>query len=151
MNETPDDSHQSRNESGPVYRLKQWRNGLEDRPRAKFVYRIVVGVVGAAVLAAGIIAIPYPGPGWAIVFLGLAILASEFEWAKRALHYTRERYDQVMDWFKRQGLWVQILGFVLTAAIVVATLWLFGALGWAAGLVGLDQPWLKSPIGLGSG
>jgi hypothetical protein len=39
---------------------------------------------------------------------------------------------------------------VFTAAVVLATLWLFGALAWAAGLVGLEQSWLKSPIGLGA-
>lgn len=131
-------------------RWARWRDRLRERPAYDFTYRAVVGVVGLAVLAAGIVAIPYPGPGWAIVFLGLAILATEFEWAHRALKYTRERYDRVMDWFKRQGLWVQVLGFALTAAVVVGTLWLFGAIGWAARLLGLDEPWLDSPIGLGS-
>jgi hypothetical protein len=55
-----------------------------------------------------------------------------------------------MDWFKAQGLWVQALGFVLTAAVVVGTLWLLGALSWTAALFGIEWPWLKSPIGLGS-
>ena len=131
-------------------RWARWRDKLRDRPTADLTYRIVVGIVGLAVLGLGILAIPYPGPGWAIVFVGLAILATEFEWAHRALKYTRARYDRFMDWFKRQGLWVQVLGFLLTAAVVVGTLWLFGALSFAAGLVGLEQPWLKSPIGLGS-
>lgn len=128
----------------------RWRDRLRDRPAADFTYRIVVGVVGLAVLVVGVLAIPYPGPGWAIVFVGLAILATEFEWARRALAWTRRRYDRVMDWFKAQGLWVQALGFVLTAAVVVATLWLLGALSWTAGLFGIEWPWLKSPIGLGS-
>lgn len=128
----------------------RWRDKVRDRPAADFTYRIVVGVVGLAVLVVGILAIPYPGPGWAIVFVGLAILATEFEWARRALAWTRRRYDRVMDWFKAQGLWVQALGFVLTAAVVVGTLWLLGALSWTAGLFGIEWPWLKSPIGLGS-
>jgi uncharacterized protein (TIGR02611 family) len=102
------------------------------------------------VLGVGILAIPYPGPGWAIVFIGLAILATEFTWARLALKFTRERYDQVMAWFKRQGPWVQALGVAFTAAVVLGTLWLLGALAWAAGLVGLEQSWLKSPVGLGS-
>ena len=131
-------------------RWARWRDGLRERRAYDLTYRIVVGVVGLAVLGLGILAIPYPGPGWAIVFLGLGILATEFEWAHRLLHYTKERYDRVMDWFKAQGLWVQVLGFVLTAAIVIATLWLFGALSFAAGLFGFEQPWLKSPVGLGS-
>ena len=128
----------------------RWRDKLRDRPTADFTYRIVVGIVGLAVLCVGILAIPYPGPGWAIVFVGLAILATEFDWARRALAWTRRRYDAVMDWFKAQGLWVQALGFLLTAAVVVGTLWLLGALSWSANLVGIEWPWLKSPIGLGS-
>ena len=131
-------------------RWARWRDRLRERPTYDLAYRLVVGVVGLVVLGLGILAIPYPGPGWAIVFVGLAILATEFEWAHRLLKYTRERYDQVMDWFKHQGLWVKILGFALTAAVVAGTLWLFGALSFAAGLVGVEEPWLKSPIGLGS-
>lgn len=128
----------------------RWRDGLRGRPGLEFGYRIVVGVVGLVVLAAGIIAIPYPGPGWAIVFVGLAILSTEFNWARKLLVFTRGRYDQFMAWFKRQGRWVQALGAVLTAVVVVATLWLLGAVGWSAQLVGIEHEWLKSPIGVGA-
>ncbi|HEY6646031.1 MAG TPA: TIGR02611 family protein [Mycobacterium sp.] len=130
-------------------RWARWRDRLRDRPKAEFSYRIAVAVIGLAILGVGILAIPYPGPGWAIVFVGLAILATEFDWARRLLAYTRERYDKVMAWFKKQGLWVQILGAALTAAVVLGTLWLLGALGWAAELVGIEHRWLKSPIGVG--
>jgi uncharacterized protein (TIGR02611 family) len=131
-------------------RWARWRDRLRDRPKADFGYRIVVAVIGLAVLGLGILAIPYPGPGWAIVFVGLAILATEFDWARRLLAYTRERYDKVMAWFKAQGLWVQVLGAAFTAAVVLGSLWLLGALGWAAGLAGIEARWLKSPIGLGA-
>jgi uncharacterized protein (TIGR02611 family) len=131
-------------------RWARWRDRLRERPKAEFGYRIVVALVGLAVLAIGIIAIPYPGPGWALVFLGLGILATEFRWAQLALHWVKVRYHKVMDWFKRQGPWVKALGAALTGAIVVATLWLLGAVGWSAGLVGVEQEWLKSPIGLGA-
>jgi uncharacterized protein (TIGR02611 family) len=131
-------------------RWRRWRDRLRERRRAEFVYRIVVGVIGLFVLGLGILAIPYPGPGWAIVFVGLGILATEFDWARRLLAYVRVRYDKVMDWFKRQGLWVQALGVLFTAAVVVGTLWLLGAVHWSARLAGLEHEWLKSPIGLGS-
>ncbi len=131
-------------------RWARWRDRLRDRRKADFVYRIVVAVVGLAILGVGILAIPYPGPGWAIVFVGLGILATEFDWARRLLAYAKERYDKVMDWFKRQGLWVQALGVLFTVAVVVSTLWLLGALDWSAELVGIEQEWLNSPIGIGS-
>ena len=85
-------------------RWARWRDRLRERRKAEFVYRIAVGVIGLAILGVGILAIPYPGPGWAIVFVGLGILATEFDWARRLLAYARERYDKVMGWFKRQGL-----------------------------------------------
>jgi uncharacterized protein (TIGR02611 family) len=131
-------------------RWARWRDRLRDRHAAEFGYRIAVAVVGLAVLAVGILAIPYPGPGWAIVFVGLAILATEFDWARRLLAYTRRRYDAAMAWFRRQGRWVQALGAAFTAGVVVVTLWLLGVLGWSADLVGLEREWLKSPIGLGA-
>jgi uncharacterized protein (TIGR02611 family) len=131
-------------------RWARWRDRLRDRPRTEFFYRIVVGIVGLAVFVVGLLAIPYPGPGWAIVFIGLGILATEFDWARRLLAYAKERYDKVMAWFHRQHGGIQILGGVFTALIVAVTLWLLGALDWSAELFGIDYEWLNSPIGLGS-
>jgi uncharacterized protein (TIGR02611 family) len=131
-------------------RWARWRDGLRERRRAEFVYRIVVGAIGLVVLGVGILAIPYPGPGWAIVFVGLGILATEFDWARRLLACAKERYDKVMDWFHRQHAVVQILGGVFTALIVALTLWLLGALDWSAELVGIERDWLNSPVGIGS-
>ena len=134
---------------GRARRWARWRDRLRERRKADFVYRIVVGVVGLVVFAVGILAIPYPGPGWAIVFIGLGILATEFDWARRLLAYAKERYDKAMDWFHRQHIAVQAIGGILTALIVAGTLWLLGAVDWTAELFDIDWPWLNSPIGLG--
>jgi uncharacterized protein (TIGR02611 family) len=124
-----------------------FRARLEQRPALRMAWRIAVGVVGLAVLVLGIIAIPYPGPGWLIVFAGLAILASEFEWAKRVLQYARGKYDAWTDWLGRQSLLVRVLVLTATALIVLATLWLLNALWLVAGWVGLtDWTWLRSPL-----
>ncbi len=128
----------------------RWRDRLRERPVADLAYRITVGVVGMLVLAVGVITIPYPGPGWAVVFLGLGILATEFRAAQVVLHHARVRYDAVMAWLSRQHIAVKALSALFTAAVVVVTLWLFGAVGLVAGWVGIDWPWLKSPIGIGS-
>ena len=128
----------------------RWRDRLRERPAIDLAYRTGVGVVGLAVLGVGILAIPYPGPGWAIVFVGLAILATEFEWAQRLLKYARKRYDAAMEWFKQQGLWVQILGAAFTAAIVIGTLWLFGVVDFAGEVLGIEHKGMDSPIGIGA-
>ena len=41
-------------------------------------------------------------------------------------------------------------GASFTAAVVVSTLWLLGAVGWSAELIGIEHEWLNSPIGLGA-
>ena len=53
-------------------------------------------------------------------------------------------------WFARQHIAVKALSALFTAAFVVITLWLFGAVGLVAGWAGIDWAWLKSPIGIGS-
>ena len=88
----------------------RWRDRVRQRPAANVAYRMTVGIVGFTVLLVGIVAIPYPGPGWAIVFIGLGILATEFLWAQRLLRWVKARYDRVMAWFGRQGWWVKAAG-----------------------------------------
>lgn len=127
-------------------RWAQQRAKIAERPTLNLVYRIFIGVVGAIVLAAGIVAIPYPGPGWLIVFAGLGILASEFEWAHRALHWVKARYNRFMDWFAAQSLFVKGIGLVFTVAVVLATLWVLGTFSLVGSWFGIDQPWLSSPI-----
>lgn len=98
-------------------------------------------------LTIGVIAIPYPGPGWLIVFAGLAILATEFAWARRLLHYLRGRYDAWTGWLGRQRLPVRIAVLALTGLVVLNTLWLLNAFYLVAGWVGLsDWTWLHSPL-----
>jgi len=48
----------------------------------KLARRIVVAVIGGTLLLGGVIMLVTPGPGIAIILLGLAILAIEFAWAK---------------------------------------------------------------------
>jgi uncharacterized protein (TIGR02611 family) len=50
--------------------------------------RLAVLVLGFVVLGAGIAMLALPGPGLLVIILGLAILATEFAWAERALDTT---------------------------------------------------------------
>lgn len=127
-------------------RARQLRYVVRARPELNLAYRISVGVIGTLVLAGGIVAIPYPGPGWVIVFLGLGILASEFEWARRLLHFARGKYNAWLEWFKQQNWAVQGVFGLGTCAIVLGSLWLLGVFGTVAGWFGVDAQWAQSPI-----
>ena len=136
--------------SGPAEQLakkhRRFRSRIAENKSLDLAYRITVGIVGALVLALGVLAIPYPGPGWLIVFAGLGILASEFEWAKGALRFVRKRYDAFMAWFSKQSIVVKGLGVLFTTVVVLATLWLLGTFALVGGWFGLDWTWLESPL-----
>ena len=54
-------------------------------PNIKWLRRLIVGVMGFTVLLAGVAMIVLPGPAFIVIPLGLAILATEFLWAKALL------------------------------------------------------------------
>lgn len=56
--------------------------------------RIAVFVVGSVVCLAGVAMLVLPGPGIVVILAGLAILATEFVWAERALDAAKEKAGQ---------------------------------------------------------
>ena len=78
--------------------------------------RPVAGLVAPQARPQSRLAIPYPGPGWLILFAGLAILGTEFTWAKRALRWTRARYEAWTGWVRQQPAVVRIGVIALTGA-----------------------------------
>lgn len=47
--------------------------------------RLIKVIAGFGLLLAGVVMLVVPGPGWLTIAAGLAILATEFAWAHRAL------------------------------------------------------------------
>ena len=60
--------------------------------RSGFLRKSGVAIIGVTVILIGIPLIPLFGPGWLIVFTGLAILASEFAWAGRVRDRLRRTF-----------------------------------------------------------
>jgi uncharacterized protein (TIGR02611 family) len=56
----------------------------------KIVRRIIVSVVGATVLLIGIALLVLPGPAFIVIPIGLAILATEYAWARHWLRKVRQ-------------------------------------------------------------
>ena len=102
------------------------RVGVLDRirgnPTGRLSLKIGIGVLGALVVALGIVLIPFPGPGWAIVIVGLAIWAVEFAWARRLLEFTKRHVLNWTHWVGRQSLPVRALigiaGLIFVTAVV---------------------------------
>jgi uncharacterized protein (TIGR02611 family) len=99
------------------------RERIRSRRASRAVYRIVVGLLGVAITVGGLLLVPLPGPGWLIVFAGLALLATEFEPARRVLEFGRRTLQGWTDWVARQGIAVRAGVGLGTAACVALGLW----------------------------
>jgi uncharacterized protein (TIGR02611 family) len=81
----------------------------------------IVLIVGLLIVIASPFTGVLPGPGGIPVFLiGIAILATEFEWAKRLR-------DWVLKWVKMLGAWWRQHKVLGTAVIVVAAVMIAAA------------------------
>ncbi len=63
----------------------------------KIVKRVIVSVVGATVLLIGIALLVLPGPAFIVIPVGLAILATEYAWARRWLKKVRRIASNVVS------------------------------------------------------
>jgi uncharacterized protein (TIGR02611 family) len=70
--------------------------------------RIFIGLIGGTVLLVGLAMLVLPGPGLAIMAAGLAILATEFFWARRVLRNAKgtvakvRRRSGIAAWLRRR-------------------------------------------------
>ncbi|GAA4684263.1 TIGR02611 family protein [Frondihabitans cladoniiphilus] len=81
-------------------RARLFRARLNLYPRLRTAYKVVIGVFGFLVIIVGIIMIPLPGPGWLVVFLGLAILGTEFPAAHRLNMWVQRRLHAIWAWIR---------------------------------------------------
>jgi len=127
----------------------EWRRKIRANPHSHLIYRIIVGVVGAAIFVIGLIMVPFPGPGWLVVLLGLAVLASEFEWAQQLLHTARRSLKSWNEWLKPQPWWVKGLVLLVTIVAVAAIFWLLFLIGGVPPFLpdGVEE-WIKKVPGL---
>ncbi len=68
----------------------------------KNVKRIIIGVIGFTVLLIGLALIVLPGPAFIVIPIGLAILATEFAWARRLLKKVKQQVEQRRNSFNHK-------------------------------------------------
>jgi uncharacterized protein (TIGR02611 family) len=124
---TRQDDHPSAEDSepGPPRWVRPMRDRVRRVPGGATIWTVLVGLVGGAIVILGLLLIPLPGPGWAVVFVGLAVWATEFRWAQRLLGYARGVLRDWADWARRQGLIVRLL-LGLVGLLVLAGFAYFG-------------------------
>ncbi|MFB7656524.1 MULTISPECIES: TIGR02611 family protein [unclassified Streptomyces] len=99
-------------------------------------WQVGVFIVGLAVVVAGIIMLPLPGPGWVVIFGGMAIWATEFVWAQLVLRWTKRKVTEAAQRaldpkVRRRNIILTSIGVVIFAVLAGIYLWKFG----------LEMPW----------
>jgi uncharacterized protein (TIGR02611 family) len=122
-----------------------WRDGVRATRAGRLTLKIVVGTLGALLVVGGLIMVPFPGPGWLVVFAGLAVLATEFHWAHRLLAVGRRSLSVWTDWYKRQGWTVRIIVLAVTFATATAIVWTSVRIGFGIDLFVEGQKLLTRP------
>ncbi|MFD5399041.1 TIGR02611 family protein [Streptomyces sp. NPDC127097] len=99
-------------------------------------WQVGVFVVGLAVVVAGVIMLPLPGPGWLVIFGGMAIWATEFVWAQLVLRWTKRKVTEAAQRaldpkVRRRNIILTTIGVVIIAAALAVYVWKFGlAMPW---------------------
>jgi uncharacterized protein (TIGR02611 family) len=65
--------------------------------------RLIVIIIGFTVLVVGVAMIVLPGPAVVVIPIGLAILATEFIWAKTLLNTVKERILRMKNVNRKSG------------------------------------------------
>jgi uncharacterized protein (TIGR02611 family) len=89
------------------------------RSSGRLIRRVVVTVVGVAVLALGVALLALPGPGVLVIALGFFILSSEYEWARRYFQIARQKASDLADQAVAKP-WSTVLSILGALALVVA-------------------------------
>ncbi|WP_409473199.1 TIGR02611 family protein [Streptomyces sp. HC307] len=99
-------------------------------------WQVCVFLVGLAVVVGGIILLPLPGPGWVIIFGGMAIWATEFVWAQLVLRWTKHKVTEAAQRaldpkVRRRNIILTTIGCVIIGVLAGVYLWKFGlAMPW---------------------
>lgn len=132
MVEGVEPDEEQRQHAAPT-RWQRMHHQLHRNRALRLTTKILVTVVGSVVILAGIVLSGpgIPGPGVVVILAGLAILATEFEWAdrwlktlKRKALAARDRAAQMDPAVRRRRLLITLaVTTVLVAAVVAYLLW----------------------------
>jgi uncharacterized protein (TIGR02611 family) len=117
---------------------------IRANPTGRLALKIGIATLGGLVVAIGIVLIPFPGPGWAIVILGLAIWALEFAWAKNLLEFTKRHVQSWTHWIARQTVPVRLLVGLVGLIFVSAIVWASVRLSFGVDLIAEARDWMAN-------
>lgn len=94
-------------------------------------WQVGVFIVGLAVVGGGVVMLPLPGPGWLVIFGGMAIWATEFVWAQLVLRWTKRKVTEAAQRaldpkVRRRNIILTTIGLVIIGVLLGFYLWKYG-------------------------
>ena len=110
--ESPPEHHRSLSEKLAARRARHIQRSTP--------YRVIFVIVAFLILIGGLALVPLPGPGWAIVFVGLGMLALEFKWAENLMEKILDRFEAAKQSAANASPVQKALGVAATAVGIAA-------------------------------
>lgn len=98
------------------------RNSVRTNRTLDTAWRTVILVVGLTIVGLGTFFLLFPGPGWAVIFVGLIILATEYAWAQRLLNPLKAFTSRLAILFTSREFHEKRMKVILVTTIVIITL-----------------------------
>lgn len=98
------------------------RNAARSNRALDTAWRGIILVVGLTIVGIGIFFLLFPGPGWAVIFFGLIVLATEYAWAQRMLNPLREFSSHLVRLFVSREYRAKRSNVILIVTIVVVVI-----------------------------
>jgi uncharacterized protein (TIGR02611 family) len=78
-----------------------------------------------------VVLLPLPGPGWVVIFAGMAIWATEFVWAQLVLRWTRRKVTEAAQRaldpaVRRRNIILTTVGLVIIGVLAAVYLERYG-------------------------
>ncbi len=126
----PDESTQTGVTHAVRNGFRRTHRRLHRNPITGFVTKVVVTVLGVAVIGAGLVMMVTPGPGIVGILVGLGLLSTEYHWAERWMHAMKAKAQEAADRardldpaVRRRRLALTVLGVV----VIVGAVWAYVA------------------------
>jgi uncharacterized protein (TIGR02611 family) len=122
LGESNSPDHENPVEEPSLGRVDRFLQRYRRTAVGRLAVAVVITVLGFAVIVVGIVLLPLPGPGWLIIFAGLAIWSLEFRWAARLRRFAVRRVAHWTRWLVEQPWWIRLLvglGLLIVIAVII--------------------------------
>jgi uncharacterized protein (TIGR02611 family) len=114
------------------------RNAVRSNRALDATWRGIILIFGLTVVGLGIFFLLFPGPGWAVIFFGLIVLASEYAWAQRMLNPVRQFSSQVARLLVSQEFRAKRSKVILIATVSIVSIAYAYWAKWGATMQGFE-------------